>query len=115
MSIPRLLPIPLLRRNSALLSSLRKTEPNLRTSEQKRHTIDEHDAHGAAVVGGGDGAKPLLARRVPYLQLDLLPVHLDRADLEVDPCVIAPKNGKATSARESARRNLAIANRRASF
>ena len=46
--------------------------------------VDEHDAHGAAVVGRGDGAEPLLPRRVPYLQLDLLPVQLDCPDLEVD-------------------------------
>ena len=48
--------------------------------------VDEHDAHGPAVVGRGDGAEPLLAGRVPDLQLDLLPVKLDRADLEVDSC-----------------------------
>jgi hypothetical protein len=47
--------------------------------------VYEHDAHGAPVVGGGDGTKALLARRVPDLQLDLLPVQLDRPDLEVDP------------------------------
>lgn len=27
--------------------------------------IDQHDAHGSSVVGGGDGVKPLLACRVP--------------------------------------------------
>ena len=27
--------------------------------------VDEHDAHSAAVVGRGDGVKPLLAGRVP--------------------------------------------------
>lgn len=27
--------------------------------------IDQHDAHGSSVVGGGDGVEPLLARRVP--------------------------------------------------
>ncbi len=47
--------------------------------------VYEHDAHGAPVVGGGDGTEALLARRVPDLQLDLLPVQLDRSDLEVDP------------------------------
>ena len=48
--------------------------------------VDEHDAHGAAVVGRRDRAEALLARGVPDLQLDLLAVQLDRADLEVDPC-----------------------------
>ena len=48
--------------------------------------VDEQDAHGAAVVGRGDGPEPLLSRRVPYLQLDLLPVQLNCPDLEVDAC-----------------------------
>ena len=48
--------------------------------------IDKHDAHGPAVVGRGDGPEPLLSRRVPNLQLDLLPVQLDCPDLEVDAC-----------------------------
>ena len=47
--------------------------------------IDEHDSHGPAVVGSGDGAEPLLASGVPNLQLDLFPVHFDRANLKVDP------------------------------
>jgi len=46
--------------------------------------VNQHDAHGATVVGRGDGAKSLLPGRVPYLQLDLLAVQLDCADLEVD-------------------------------
>jgi hypothetical protein len=48
------------------------------------HIVDEQDAHGAAVVGGSNGAETLLAGRVPYLQLDTLAVKLDGADLEVD-------------------------------
>lgn len=27
--------------------------------------VDEHDAHGSSVVGGGDGVEPLLTCRVP--------------------------------------------------
>lgn len=46
--------------------------------------VDQQDAHGAPVVGGGDGAETLLARRVPDLQLDPLAIELDRPDLEVD-------------------------------
>ncbi len=46
--------------------------------------VDEHDAHSAPVVGGGDGAEPLLPRRVPDLQLNLLPVQLDRSNLEIN-------------------------------
>ena len=38
------------------------------------------------VVGGGDGSEPLLTRRVPDLQLDLLTVQLDRANLEINAC-----------------------------
>ena len=51
-----------------------------------RDVVHQHDAHGAPVVGGGDGPEPLLSRRVPYLQLDFLPVQLDCPDLEVDAC-----------------------------
>jgi len=46
--------------------------------------VDEHDPHGPPVVGRGDGPEPLLARSVPYLQLDLLTVQLYCTDLEVD-------------------------------
>lgn len=49
-----------------------------------RDVVDEEDAHGAAVVGGGDGAEALLAGGIPYLELDALAVQLDGADLEVD-------------------------------
>ena len=47
--------------------------------------VNEHDAHGPAVVGGGDGAESLLAGSVPNLKLDLLAVHLDGPNLEIDP------------------------------
>ena len=46
--------------------------------------VYQQDAHGAAVVGGGDGAEALLAGRVPDLQLDALAIELDGPDLEVD-------------------------------
>jgi hypothetical protein len=46
--------------------------------------VDEQDAHGAAVVGSGDGAETLLAGGVPDLQLDALAVELDGPYLEVD-------------------------------
>lgn len=46
--------------------------------------VDEEDALRAAEVGRGDGAKALLAGRVPDLQLDALAVHLHVLDLEVD-------------------------------
>ena len=36
--------------------------------------IHEHDPHGPAIVGRGDGAEALLARSVPDLKLDLLAV-----------------------------------------
>lgn len=48
------------------------------------HVVDEQDAHGAAVVGGGDGPEALLAGGVPDLELDALAIELDGADLEVD-------------------------------
>ena len=37
------------------------------------------------VVCGGDGPEPLLPRRIPDLQLDLLPVQLYGPDLEIYP------------------------------
>ena len=47
--------------------------------------VVHHDgAHGVPVVGRGDGPVPLLARRVPDLQLDLFAVQLNCADLEVN-------------------------------
>jgi hypothetical protein len=54
--------------------------------------IDEHDAHGAAVVGGGDGPEPLLSGCVPDLELDLLSVQLDRPDFEIDPWASSSHN-----------------------
>ena len=46
--------------------------------------IREDNAHGAAVVGGGDGAEPLRAGRVPDLQFAALAVDFNSADLEVN-------------------------------
>ena len=51
-----------------------------------RAVVDQHDAHGSFVVRLRDRAEPLLARRVPHLQLDPLVLNLNRLDLEVDPC-----------------------------
>lgn len=45
--------------------------------------VDEKDAHGAAVVCGGDGAEALLAGRVPDLQLDALAIEVNGANLEI--------------------------------
>ena len=46
--------------------------------------VDEKSADGAAIVGRGDGAIPLLARRVPDLRLYSLRVDLDRSRRELD-------------------------------
>lgn len=46
--------------------------------------VYQQDAHGAAVVGGGDGAEALLAGRVPDLELDALSIELNGPDLEVN-------------------------------
>lgn len=46
--------------------------------------VDQQYAHGAPIVGRGNGAEALLAGRVPYLQLHALAVELDGPDLEVD-------------------------------
>jgi hypothetical protein len=50
-----------------------------------RHIVYEQDTHGAAVVGGGDGSKALLACGVPYLQFHSLAVQVNGADLEIYP------------------------------
>ena len=42
--------------------------------------VDDDDAVGAAVVGRGDGAEPLLAGRVPDLEFDCFAFQLDGAD-----------------------------------
>jgi len=47
--------------------------------------IHQHDAHCPPVVASGDGVESLLASRVPYLQLDLLPSKFNGFDLEIDP------------------------------
>ena len=46
--------------------------------------VDENDAHGALVIRLRDRAEALLPRRVPYLQLHSLILHINRLDLEVD-------------------------------
>ncbi|TPX50230.1 hypothetical protein SeMB42_g02323 [Synchytrium endobioticum] len=46
--------------------------------------VDEQGADGAAIVGGGDGAVPLLAGGVPDLGLDRLGIDLDGAGGELD-------------------------------
>lgn len=48
--------------------------------------VDENDAHGALVVRLRDRAEAFLAGRVPNLQLDSLVLHVNRLDLEIDPC-----------------------------
>lgn len=45
--------------------------------------VDEDDAHGALVVGLRDRAEPLLPRRVPNLQLHVLPIDVYRLYLKV--------------------------------
>ena len=42
--------------------------------------VDHNDAVGTAVVAAGDRAETLLARGVPYLELDGLAIQLDRPD-----------------------------------
>mmetsp|Transcript_2244 Transcript_2244/g.6664 ORF Transcript_2244/g.6664 Transcript_2244/m.6664 type:complete len:231 (+) Transcript_2244:224-916(+) len=49
-----------------------------------RHIVDDDDAVCAAVVAASDGPEALLARRVPNLKLDGLPLQVDGADLEID-------------------------------
>ena len=48
--------------------------------------VNEHDAHGAAIVGRRDRAEPLLPGCVPDLKLDLLAIKLNSSNLEIDPC-----------------------------
>jgi len=46
--------------------------------------VDQHDPHGAPVVGSSDGSESLLSRCVPYLKLDLLTIQLYCTDLKVN-------------------------------
>lgn len=46
--------------------------------------VNQQDAHGTAIVGGGDGAEAFLACGIPDLQLHALAVELDGPDLEID-------------------------------
>ena len=46
--------------------------------------VDQHDAHGPAVVGRGDGSEPLLPCCVPDLQFNLLPIQLNCTDFEIN-------------------------------
>lgn len=42
--------------------------------------VDDNDAMGSSVVGGGDGAETFLSGCVPNLELDCLSVKFDCAD-----------------------------------
>ena len=46
--------------------------------------VHKKNAHGAAVVSGGDGAKPLPTGSVPNLQFAALVENFDSAKLEID-------------------------------
>lgn len=48
------------------------------------NVIDDNNAVGAAVIGGGDGAEAFLAGGVPYLELDGLAFQVNCADFKVD-------------------------------
>ena len=61
--------------------------------------VHEENAHGAAIVGGGDGAKPLRAGSVPDLQFAALVIDFDSADLEVDANGVNP--GRVSVVREA--------------
>lgn len=67
-------------------SNARRGREALLTIERSliRHVVHEQNTHGAAVIRRRDGAKALLAGRVPYLQLHSLAVELDGTDLEID-------------------------------
>ena len=51
-----------------------------------RRVEGEQDSMGSLVVRLRDRAEPLLASCVPDLQLDLLPIQLYCANLEVNSC-----------------------------
>lgn len=49
-----------------------------------RDVIEQHDTIGSPEVGLGDGAEPLLARRVPQLDGNVPIIHSDGLHLEVN-------------------------------
>ena len=61
-----------------------KIEIRCDISHLVRDVEDEYECVGGSVVALRDGAEALLSGRVPDLQLDLLALHLDRLDHEVD-------------------------------
>lgn len=58
------------------------------------HVVDQDERMRGPVVGLGDAPEPLLARRVPDLEFDLLPVNLHRLDHEVNPDSCSLSGGK---------------------
>lgn len=59
-----------------------RSEGRRKRRERRREREDEDEER--AGTAHGDGLEPLLPRGVKKLQLDLLPVELNRAQLEVD-------------------------------
>ena len=60
-------------------------QPSLHVGEalSAGDVVDHDDAVCPPVVGAGDGPEPLLAGRVPDLQLDSLSVEFYRPDLKI--------------------------------
>jgi len=48
------------------------------------HVVDEYDALGSAVVGGGEGAEAFLSGGVPDGEFDFFVGHVEVFDFEVD-------------------------------
>ena len=48
------------------------------------HVVHYNYAVGPSVITGRQRPEPLLPCCVPYLQLNILPIHLDRLNLEID-------------------------------
>lgn len=46
--------------------------------------VDDEGADGAAIIGGGDSAEPLLAGGVPNLSFDFFAVQIEALSVEFD-------------------------------
>ena len=51
-----------------------------------RAIVHQNDSHCALVVCLSNRSEAFLSRRIPYLQLDALILHIDRLDLKVNAC-----------------------------
>mmetsp|Transcript_33767 Transcript_33767/g.78428 ORF Transcript_33767/g.78428 Transcript_33767/m.78428 type:complete len:216 (+) Transcript_33767:146-793(+) len=68
-----------------ILAGLMKPFPHVLEAVSPRDVVDQKRSSSPPVVASDDGAEAILAGRVPTLQLDLLPLHIDRSRAKLHP------------------------------